>query len=119
MLRFLEQPNRKRSGSVQAVGYLVAVVATAVVVLLRWLLDSVLGGGLPFLTLFSAVAVAVWRGGVGPALLATALGYLAANYLFIEPRGALALRGMGDLIGLLLYLLSCLIIISFGSAVKA
>jgi K+-sensing histidine kinase KdpD len=100
MLRFLEQPDRKRSGSVQAVAYLVAVVATTVGVVLRWLLDSVLGGSLPFLTLFGAVAVAIWRGGFGPALLATVLGYLAANYLFIEPRGALAFRGMGDLVGL-------------------
>jgi PAS domain S-box-containing protein len=96
-----------------------AVVFTALAVLLRWLLDPILDANLPFCTLYGVVAVAVWYGGYRPALLATALGYLAVNYLFIEPRGTLLLKGMSNVIGLLAYLLSCSLIIGFGEAMRS
>src|SRR5947207_2537216 len=94
--------------------YGVALLATAGAVLVRWLIDPWLGDSLPLATLFGAVAIAVWFGGYRPALLAVVLGFLACDYLFMEPRGALNFRSAGDLIGLLAYLLSCVIIIGFG-----
>src|SRR5688500_7735522 len=102
----------------QAGGYLVAVAATAVVVLLRWLLDPLMGNNLPFVTLFGAVAAAVWYGGYRPALVAVALGYLACNCLFIEPRGTPAVQQPRHFIGLALYLLTCSIIIGFGEGMR-
>jgi signal transduction histidine kinase len=95
-----------------------AVLFTAVAVLLRGLLDAWLGGHLPFPTLYGAVALAVWFGGYRPALVATALGYLACEWLFAEPRGALGLGSARDLVGLVLYLLSCGAIIGFGEAMR-
>src|SRR4051812_38350636 len=100
------------------VGYLVALGATAGVVLLRWLLDPWMGYYLPFITLYGAVAAAVWYGGCRPALVATALGYLACNYLFMEPRGTLALLHAHQYIGLVLYLFTCSLIIGFGEAMR-
>src|SRR6516165_2581365 len=50
---------------------------------------------------------------------AVLLSYLAANYLFIEPRGIIAFNGAGEVAGLLLYLLSCLLIIALGEAMRA
>ena len=97
--------------------YGVAALAIVVVVLLRQLLDPILGDNQPFCTLYGAVAIAVWYGGYRPALAATALGYLAANYLFIEPRGSVVVRGIGDVVGLSAYLFSCAIIIGFGEAI--
>ena len=47
---------------------------------------------LPLVTLFGAVAVAVWAGGWRHAALVALLGYVACNYLFIAPRGVLAPR---------------------------
>ncbi len=99
-------------------GYLVAVAATTGMVLLRWLLGSWMGDLLPLVTLYGAVALAVWCGGHRPALLATALGFLACRYLFIEPRGALAIHKPHDYIGLVLYLFTCSLIIGFGEAVR-
>src|SRR4051812_3176371 len=64
------------------IGYLVALGAAAAMVLLRWLLDRGMGYYLPFITLYGAVAAAVWYGGYRPALVATTLGYVACNYLF-------------------------------------
>ena len=78
--------------------YGVAALAIVVTVLLRQLLDPILGENQPFCTLYGAVAIAVWYGGYRPALAATALGYLAANYLFIEPRGSVVIRGIGDVV---------------------
>ena len=49
---------------------------------LRVLLNPLLGYQLPFLTLFPAVFLAAWAGGLGPTLLSTAVGIAAALYLF-------------------------------------
>ncbi len=108
---------RQQSGAFR--GYLVALAATAAMVLPRGLMDPVMGEYLPLATLYGAVAVAVWFGGYRPGLLATALGYLACDFLFIEPRGTLGFRDLRNLIGLILYLLSCAIIIAFGEAMRA
>ncbi len=102
----------------QSLGYLVAIGATAGTVLLRWLLDPVVGDYLPLATLYGAVAFAVWFGGYRPALLAAVLGYLACDYFFIQPRGRLGFNTVHDFIGLVLYLFSCGIIIGFGEAMR-
>src|SRR5437764_10889574 len=96
--------------------YVAAVVATGAMVSLRCLLDPVVGDYLPLATLYGAVAFAVWFGGYRPALLATVLGYLACDYLFIEPRGRLGFASVHDFVGLILYLFSCAVIIGFGEA---
>lgn len=94
--------------------YAFAVAATAMAVGLRWLVDPWLGPALPFVTLFAAVASGVWAGGYRPALVATILGYLVCSYLFIEPRYGVFLHEPRDYIGLVLYLLTCSIIIALG-----
>jgi PAS domain S-box-containing protein len=99
--------------------YGIGVLCPLVAVLARWAIDPFVGDALPLATLYGAVAVAVWFGGRGPGLLATALGYLFANYLFIAPRGSLDFHGLADLFGLAAYLASCLIIVFFGEAMHA
>ncbi len=96
-----------------------AVVFTALAVLVRWLLDPWLGDSLPLVTLFGAVAVAVWLGGYRPALVAAVLGYLACAWLFVEPRGSLGLDNARNVIGLFAYLLSCGFLVGFGEAMHA
>jgi len=100
------------------VAYALAIAALAAAVLLRWLLDPVLGDALPLVTLFGAVAAAVWLGGYRPAVLVTALGYAACNYLFVSPRGQIRLEEPGDLVGLLAYLFTCSLIVGFGEAMR-
>jgi two-component system sensor histidine kinase KdpD len=95
-----------------------AVAFVALAVLLCWLLDSWLADSLPLATLYGAVALAVWVGGYRPALLAAVLGFLACQWLFVEPRGTLGLDNPRGLIGLLAYLLSCAIIVGFGEALR-
>ena len=98
--------------------YFAAISVLAAAVLLRGLLDPVLGDALPLVTVFGAVAAAVWIGGAGPGIVVTFLGYLACSFLFIEPRGQFALGTYANLIGLLAYLFTCAIIIALGQATR-
>lgn len=67
--------------------YFIAAAAVFAALLLRYLLNPVLGQQGPYLILTLPIVAAALYGGFGPALLATMLGTLAGTYLFIE-RGA-------------------------------
>jgi PAS domain S-box-containing protein len=95
----------------------VAIAAFAAAILLRWLLDPVLKDSLPLVTVFGAVAMVVWLGGVGPAIVVSLLSYVACNYLFIAPRGTLSFQ-TSDLIGLAAYLFTCGLIVTMGQAMR-
>ena len=95
--------------------YTLVITALIAAVLLRYVLDPWMGNTLPLVTVFGAVAAAVWSGGRGPAIAVVILGYLACAYLFIEPRGEFAIGGLPGLIGLFAYLVTCALIIGFGA----
>jgi PAS domain S-box-containing protein len=94
-----------------------AMLAAAVA--LRWVLDPVLGDSLPFVTLFGAVAAAVWLGGLGAAIAVAVAGYLAVDYLFVPPRGAITVSDWSDTIGLGAYLFTCGLIAAIGAAMRS
>jgi len=96
------------------VAYGVSLAAVFLAVFVRWLLAPLLGDSLPLVTLYAAVAGAVWFGGYRPALFAAVIGYLACAELFIEPKGTLGLGDVHGVAGLFAYLLTCLFIIAFG-----
>jgi PAS domain S-box-containing protein len=98
--------------------YALAIVALGAAVLIRYLLDPWMGDALPLVTLFAAVAAAVWIGGYLPAILVAILGYLACDYLFIVPRGHLVFSDVGRLVGVTAYLLTVSLIIGFGEAAR-
>jgi hypothetical protein len=71
----------------------VALAATASALLMRWALTPWVGGQRPYLTLFAAVAFAVWFVRWRPATVAAVVGFLGANYFFVMSREALVLDG--------------------------
>jgi signal transduction histidine kinase/CheY-like chemotaxis protein len=105
-----------RTGGVAAYGGAVAVTLTAV--LMRWVLDPWLGNAVPYSTLYGAVAIAVWFGGLGPAVMAMVLGYAIVNVRYVSPLGELAITGPADAIALGLFALSCSLIIVLGEAMR-
>lgn|GEM_PF-297080 len=105
-----------RSAPISPLPYGVSFAALAMAVLVRWLLDPVVGDTLPFITLFAAIGVAVWIGGYRPALLVAGLGYVASLYLFIQPRGRFDLSEPRNLLGLFMYLATASVIIVLGEA---
>jgi PAS domain S-box-containing protein len=99
--------------------YLVALIAVCAALGLRAALDPWLGPRVPYITMFGAIIVAAWYGGAGPALLAAATAWLTAQLLFIEPRGQLAFRGMEQLIEVIAYAASSLLIAGIGGAMQS
>ena len=100
------------------ISYAIAAGATAAAILARWALTPVIEDNLPYGTLFGAVAIAVWFGGAGPALLAAGLGYLGAEVLFITPASLIGAGSLGRAVSFGVYLSSCLIIIGLGSRMR-
>lgn len=98
--------------------YLVAVIVVAIAVGLRLSLDPWLGNRLPFVTLFGAVAVAVWVGGVGAAILAATLGYLACSYLYLGLGTTTGFPDPSHTVGIAVYFLTCTIIVISGAAMR-
>src|SRR5437773_7235043 len=99
--------------------YAIALAALMVALIARWLVDPILGDHLPLVTLYGAVAVAVWAGGYRPALLTVVLGYLACDYLFMGPRYELGLDSLQDFVGLVAYLVTCLFIVGLGETTRS
>ena len=98
--------------------YGLAVAAVVAAVSLRYVLDPWMRDSLPLVTIFGAVAAAVWLGGYRPAGVVAILGYIAGSYLFIEPRGRLDLVDAGAVLGLLAYVFTCSLIVGFGEATR-
>src|SRR5215204_2528947 len=77
-----------------------------------------MGDALPLVTLFGAVAAAVWLGGYPVAVPVTIVGYIACHYLFIVPRGHFNLVDVANQVGLVAYLFTCALIVFFGEAAR-
>ena len=93
--------------------YAIAFLSFAIAVLLRWILEPIVKNNLPLVTLYGAVAVAVWYGRWQPATIAALLGYLVAHLLFISSDVA-RIFAPAELVGLTAYAISSGIIIYIG-----
>jgi PAS domain S-box-containing protein len=98
--------------------YALGLVALVLAVLLRWVLDPLMGDALPLVTLFGAVAAAVWLAGYRIAIPVALLGYLACHYLFIPPRHHIDITAVANQVGLVAYIFTCSLIIVFGEAAR-
>ncbi|HEU4834013.1 MAG TPA: PAS domain S-box protein [Pyrinomonadaceae bacterium] len=98
--------------------YILGFGALLAAVLVRWLLDPLMGDALPLVTLFGAVAAAVWLGGYRLAIPVALLGYGACHYLFIPPRGKVDFDRFADIVGLIAYLFTCSLIILIGESAR-
>jgi two-component system CheB/CheR fusion protein len=97
----------------RSVDYGVALLAVAAALALRWLLGPWLQTQLPYVTLFGAVALSVWHGGLGPAILAALVGLGIADQGFANPGS-----GMARAAGFLGYAASCGLIIGLGESLR-
>lgn len=79
--------------------YGMAVVAVAAALGLRLLLGDLLQG-MVFALFLVAVALAAWWAGLGPALVATGLSILAAEYFLLDPRGTIEFHRPTDFLAL-------------------
>lgn len=96
------------------VRWTVALVATAVALVLAWELHPFLGELSPFITAFPVVAIAAWRCGLRPTLASIAITLLVAKYWFIEPLHSLSVNHLSQAITLGVWALACGIIAVLG-----
>ena len=98
--------------------YAIAAFGVVAAILVRVSLDPWLGDFVPLVTLYGAVALAVWQGGWLPGVAAAVIGYLASDYLFIEPRYTLGLASLKDFMAFSLYFTVCALIIGLGEDMR-
>ena len=63
-----------------------------------------LGRPASFITLFPAIMLSAWLGGLGPGLLTTAITGVAAEYCWIEPARSFAVGDKTELVALLVFM---------------
>lgn len=113
MRRFLA--SRSASGvGVVAIGVLAPAIAVAIALALG---SRNLAAATSLCLLAVVVAAAV--GGRGSGVLAAFLSFLGLNYFFTEPHHTLSVRNAGDVVALIAFLLSALVVGALVSAVRA
>jgi signal transduction histidine kinase len=93
--------------------YGLALLATALVLVLRGVLDPVIGGYIPYLAVLPAVLFAARCCGWGPSLLVILVAFLGEQYWFIPPVHSLRIVGAAERTGTLVYFFVCFTIIIF------
>src|SRR5262245_2027730 len=87
------------------VAYGVALLGTAVTLLIEWPLWPVQGDRVLYMAFFPVVLIAAYLGGFWPGLLATVLSALAATYFLVDPPHSLAITTVHDAVAVSLFVL--------------
>src|ERR1700694_3035930 len=88
----------------RAARYAVAILATAMTLLLRWALNPTLGDYISYIVLCPAVAFSAWLCGLGPSLLSVVLGAVGAQYWIIPPLYTLQVVNKEQAVGIMAFL---------------
>lgn len=97
--------------------YGMGLLCCAAAITCRWLIDPVVGHYLPLATIYPFVAMTVWYGGWGPAVLTTVVSYLTADWLFVGSPSAFEF-GPAEAWGAGMYVVSCLLLIAIGQGMR-
>jgi signal transduction histidine kinase len=98
--------------------YALAVTVTAFFLVLRGVLDPVIGSYVPYLAVLPAVVFCAWFCGLGPSLVAMVIAFVAEQYWFIPPTHTLHISGTADLAGAIVYFLVSLTIVLFAEITR-
>jgi signal transduction histidine kinase len=83
--------------------YIIAMVLTAVFLVVRGALDPSIGNYVPYLAVLPAVILSAWFGGLGPSIVATLLAFVGEQYWFIPPVRTLRLENEAQVTGTVVY----------------
>jgi signal transduction histidine kinase len=96
--------------------YAVALLATLVALLLRLVLNPILGDAIPYVALVPAVAFSAWYCGVGPSIVSVVLALAGARYWFLVPVHSFGIVDRVQAIGILVFVSASGILIAMGEA---
>src|SRR6516165_10342002 len=92
--------NTKRALRWLLLRYGAAPLVATLAALSQW---ALLGSRTPFILLLPTIMAVAWYGGLGPGLLATAVGTLEAAYLFFEPHFSLRVNDVTEMFALAIF----------------
>ena len=98
--------------------YTIAIAAAAVAVLLRWLLDPILGHVAFYVTLYIAVAYCAVVCGILPAILSGLLGFCGILYFFVDPRHSVQFIRQHEMHNIVGAFLVCTVLAVLGDAFR-
>ena len=104
---------RNRPASIR---YALASLAAVGALSLRGLLNPLYGSENPYHTIWVAVVWAAWYCGVGPATVATLIGFFGVWYYFLPPNHSFGLLTSSQVFGLFGYLFLSAVIIAIGES---
>ena len=110
---------RHRPAAARKYAYVAAAALAVCAVLLRYFLVPWLGYDVRYATLFGAVAIAVWMGGWRPAVLTATLGFLLSQLFLVPPIGTIEIAHVADFMGLVIFAMTCWVIIALGHNLRA
>ncbi|MBD3883674.1 PAS domain S-box protein [Phormidium tenue FACHB-886] len=90
--------------------YSVAVLASLLALLVRFLLVPVLGDEAPLLVFIMPVMFSAWYGGLGPGLLAMGLSVLVGTYFFVLPNFSLSVLEWANSVRILIFIIEGILI---------
>lgn len=96
--------------------YAIAVSTAILAILLRWVLDPVLGHVAFYVTIYIAVAFCAIVCGYAPAALSGLLGFLGTFYWFVDPRHSLLPFRPAEIHGVVGFFLVSAVLIALGEA---
>jgi PAS domain S-box-containing protein len=94
--------------------YSLALLATAIALLLRVLLAPLLGATNPYHTVWAAVVFSAWYCGLGPSILSVIAGALGVSYLFLAPYHSFRIANSADAFGFVGFLILSGLIVAMG-----
>ena len=98
--------------------YVLALVVTALFLVLRGVLDPVIGSYVPYLAVLPAIVFSAWFCGLGPSILSMLVAFLGEQYWFIPPVHSLRVLDNPDLAGAIVYFVVSLTIILFAERTR-
>ena len=87
------------------IAYGAAVLAPVATLLILWPLGGMVGDRVMYIAFIPAILLAAYLGGLGPGLVATALGAVLSTYFLIEPLYSLRVESARDVAALILFVL--------------
>ena len=96
--------------------YEIAVAAAALAIVLRWLLDPLLGHVAFYVTLYMTVTFCAVVCGFLPAIVSGILGFLGIFYFFVDPRHSVSLIRQPEIHAMAACFLVCAVLIALGEA---
>ena len=102
--RALALPDAPGAGLPPAARYAVGLVGVVVTLLLQLAVEPFIQQETPFLLFFAPILLTAWTAGLRPAIAATLLAAVLANYFFLGARGAFILDDTGVWLALAVFI---------------